>query len=553
MPNIDEPATGSSSSTRTPLAGSSNATRERTLSATPEFPLPAARVRSPIRVRAPSPIPGHGADQVTGIGYRSMHDPVVVDTDGHHIDHFPPPQRHISPVDAALAFFGYGRAGNRDRRELVSMIWNVGFGFVQIVTVITVLAFAAHTESPALPESGISEWHACSRPLGVWNSLWVVRVTLASLLSYWGWHSRRRRPRTDAESGRHTSTATTAYAEVGRRPPAAHHNASSGPERDAPAAPASHLYSRLSLLSTLLGLTWFLTAHILEYTSINTCRITSPHLWWLTFGILAIVYAVILEVFLLGLIIFVFGPVLYLLLALVMLCLGRPLRRPPYARHEIGKLPRAVVDQIPLVLYIPSPPDGQNDDVVKEPEAAHTFPPKPPAASKPKRRFRFRLLRRKKTKGAEGNRGGGDAGGAGDDKDDEHESRWEDNWVRGELPFVRLEENRAACAICLLDFEEPERRHQHHPSPAEPQTPASPSGDKSGVQEIPIERPDLRLEDAGEGAQPLRLLACGHVFHQTCLDPWLLDVSGRCPVCQRPVEVAERPPKKPRRRRGGND
>ena len=88
------------------------------------------------------------------------------------------------------------------------------------------------------------------------------------------------------------------------------------------------------------------------------------------------------------------------------------------------------------------------------------------------------------------------------------------------------------------------------------------------------ERDALKLNDAGEGAQPLRLLSCGHVFHvsillslsffrhpssllltglgraaqKTCLDPWLTDVSGRCPICQRPVEVPQ-PSKKGKRRR----
>jgi hypothetical protein len=39
-------------------------------------------------------------------------------------------------------------------------------------------------------------------------------------------------------------------------------------------------------------------------------------------------------------------------------------------------------------------------------------------------------------------------------------------------------------------------------TPVTPTTPASPTGDLS-----------LRLQDAGQGAQPLRLLKCGHVFH----------------------------------------
>lgn len=71
---------------------------------------------------------------------------------------------------------------------------------------------------------------------------------------------------------------------------------------------------RLSLLATFMSLAWFLTAHILEYTSVNSCRYSSPHLWWLTFGILCILYLMILEIFLLGLLVFVFGPVIYVCL-----------------------------------------------------------------------------------------------------------------------------------------------------------------------------------------------------------------------------------------------
>jgi len=35
---------------------------------------------------------------------------------------------------------------------------------------------------------------------------------------------------------------------------------------------------------------------------------------------------------------------------------------------------------------------------------------------------------------------------------------WEANWELGEYPFVALEGSRAACAICLMDFEEPKRK-----------------------------------------------------------------------------------------------
>lgn len=60
-----------------------------------------------------------------------------------------------------------------------------------------------------------------------------------------------------------------------------------------------------------MSLVWFLTAHVLEYTSVNTCRHSSPHLWWLTFGILCTLYLMILEIFILGLLVFILGPVLY--------------------------------------------------------------------------------------------------------------------------------------------------------------------------------------------------------------------------------------------------
>ena len=66
--------------------------------------------------------------------------------------------------------------------------------------------------------------------------------------------------------------------------------------------------NRLSLLPSLV---WFLMAHILEYAPVDSCRFSSPHLWWLTFGILCILYLMVLEIFLLGLLVFILGPVIY--------------------------------------------------------------------------------------------------------------------------------------------------------------------------------------------------------------------------------------------------
>jgi len=233
---------------------------------------------------------------------------------------------------------------------------------------------------------------------------------------------------------------------------------------------------------------------------------------------------------------------------IILLCLGRhPVQNPHMIKPEIGKLPRSIVDRIPLVVYIPPPPD-EPAGTPKIPKAIYTYPPKPEASTVATKRFAFL----KKIKGKKANNSGGNGDGNKKEKltkSTGEPQTWEDHWEQGDYPFVRLEGNRAACAICLMDFEEPRRvagtptdgKHDDE-KPAAHATSVS----EGPVQDIPLDRVreedrdvELKLEDAGEGAQPLRLLACGHVFHKTCLDPWLVDVSGRCPVCQRPVELPE--------------
>lgn len=60
---------------------------------------------------------------------------------------------------------------------------------MKFVTIIALLAYSAHHESPTIP--GLSEWRACERPLGVWNSIWVVRVALGIGLSFWTYQRER--------------------------------------------------------------------------------------------------------------------------------------------------------------------------------------------------------------------------------------------------------------------------------------------------------------------------------------------------------------------------
>lgn len=87
-------------------------------------------------------------------------------------------------------------------------------------------------------------------------------------------------------------------------------------------------------------------------------------------------------------------------------------------------------------------------------------------------------------------------------------------------PLHPLPPHRATCPICLVDFETPDL----HVTPTRG---ASAKGQEEEEQ-----------SEEGE-PEPLRLLPCGHVLHRSCVDEWLTSVSGRCPVCQRPLLADE--------------
>lgn len=233
--------------------------------------------------------------------------------------------------------------------------------------------------------------------------------------------------------------------------------------------------------------------------------------------------------------------------SILLLCLGRhPSQNPHHFTPDIGQVPRAIVDKLPLVIYIPPPPD-QPSKPVTLPSDLHTYPPK----STTSRRFFFLPFRRRNA--STGNNTV-KSGSMKEKKGSNRPSTWEDNWVKGEYPFVQLENHRASCAICLLDFQEP-RRVSSGPdvpiTPVENQTTEVPEtrqegeGDHEGdiTEQVttpatpatpltpltptsPIGDLALRLQDAGEGAQPLRLLKCGHVFHVSPLLPLLACVSN---------------------------
>jgi len=116
----------------------------------------------------------------------------------------------------------------------------------------------------------------------------------------------------------------------------------------------------------------------------------------------------------------------------------------------------------------------------------------------------------------------------------------EDEWEKSEFPFIRLEGNRAACAICLMDFSEPPKKKQPSTAASNDISHPPPSNDVTAPAQLEPGADGTGTGDEGAEIEPLRLLECGHVFHKPCLDPWLTGVSGRCPTCQKKVEITEK-------------
>ena len=295
-------------------------------------------------------------------------------------------------------------------------------------------------------------------------------------------------------------------------------------------------------MGSTFTLVWFVLAQIFLYSSASTCRRSSPHLWWLTFGLLGVMYLMILEVVFVAILVFVVGPILFVCInrlfclvvyanlaqlfwSILLLCLGRhPSQNPHHFTPDIGQVSRSVVDKIPLVLYIPPSPD-QPSKPVTIPSNLHTYPPHSPTS---RRRFPFLPFRRRGSPPSDTAKSGKEKG------DSTRPPTWEDNWERGEYPFVQLDSHRASCAICLLDFQEPKRVSvgargtvEEDKEPKEQGTEDEAisglgpegDGDVTGQTSTPVSlggNTRLRLQDAGEGAQPLRLLNCGHVFHVSC-------------------------------------
>lgn len=243
-----------------------------------------------------------------------------------------------------------------------------------------------------------------------------------------------------------------------------------------------------------------------------------------------------------------------------MLCLGRPVDRHGnvIVRAEIPRMEQSLIEKIPLVVYIPpqepeaksqaelngaSEPreSGRNDSEnavgTEETSAAKKTHGASNATSSRPTRTRFAWLSR--------HGGKSKAPKATMWSDAQLISEGDPRFEKCEHPFVVLDSNRAMCYICLSEFVEPKRKEGVPPASPRPKTPqpateegqsSTPhikTGDeteqdpsssdvkqakgKEPVQEditeaTPEATPETE-EDLGTPGEPLRLLACGHVFH----------------------------------------
>ncbi|KAG9043587.1 hypothetical protein FS837_009376 [Tulasnella sp. UAMH 9824] len=536
-----------------------------------------------------------------------------------------------------LFFSGEGR----ELRHVTGIFFRLAFSMVQVVVIVVLLALAGSkfkSKNQEPWDQNISEFEDCDK-LGIWNALWAVRAAFGCGMIIWEW--KRYMAKRERAIRRRTADIELATTDLedpadhqlqwgtevrgppepptvpspvsvpepviirpsqnrgadlgsgsGSRPlpdraPSSEPPPRRSPRREPrqPPTPGDALFDRMDTFLTATGLIHFVVNHIWLYTTVHTCRVNDPHVWYLGLGIASLGYLIVLELLLIAFIVFILGPILLLILNLIMLCLGRPVDRHGnvIVRAEIPRMEQSLIEKIPLVVYIPpqepetksqEKPDGASepresrrkdsenpaDATGAETSAAKKTHGDSNATSSRPPRTRFAWLRKQggKSKAPKA-------------------TMWSDaqliiegdpRFEKCEHPFVVLDSNRAMCYICLSEFVEPKRKEGVPPASPRPKTPqpakteegqsSTPqldTGDeteqdpassnvnqakgKEPVQEDITEATPEAEEDLGTPGEPLRLLACGHVFHKHCLDPWLAKTSGRCPVCNRKVEIPQ--------------
>ncbi|KAI0748640.1 hypothetical protein C8Q80DRAFT_1172929 [Daedaleopsis nitida] len=379
-----------------------------------------------------------------------------------------------------LGLAGPSSRRQRERRKLVQFFVFLALCFVQVFVIIVSTAFAAERKSPQPQRPGQTELQACTI-LGAWNLIWLARLLVKGYIISWFFP-------------RGPPSPTDAICPLSLR--------------------ALHIL--LYKLDPFVTLIWFFSAILVVYAHGSRCRSAASDISAATYFILILIYVQ-----------FVVRNTMPIVRAIMM--------RRRAGRPTIDKLSRAEVDRIPLVLYIPPPPDDAPKGPITPLPRALSHPPVTPlpsAWSPPEKKRRFIFFRpstkRRKTVPADPKPGDRDLttspGADADDVDD-----WDKMWEPAQYPFVRLPENRATCGICLSEFEAPRRLNGRAPDGEgedeceghEMRTQPADGDASAAIQEVRVESPrpadahtvQFADSDSSDAPEPLRLLGCGHVFH----------------------------------------
>lgn len=75
--------------------------------------------------------------------------------------------------------------------------------------------------------------------------------------------------------------------------------------------PTPRILQLLTSFLSFLSLVWFIVAHVLVYSSLSTCRLSSPHVWYMTFSVLCMAYVLLIEVLVVIFFLFFLVPILF--------------------------------------------------------------------------------------------------------------------------------------------------------------------------------------------------------------------------------------------------
>ncbi|RPD56358.1 hypothetical protein L226DRAFT_615512 [Lentinus tigrinus ALCF2SS1-7] len=402
-----------------------------------------------------------------------------------------------------LGYAGVDRSPQRvRRRRLVQYLAIVMLSLSQIVIIIVLTVIAGERKSPHPEYPDQTELSVCPT-LAVWSLLWAGRLLLRLYLVSWQFF--RGRPIT-----------TSWWLRWQDR-----HRVSSSPDAICPLTwRGCHVL--LEKLDPFITGMWFTMAILFLGYHGRRCQRSAP-------TVSAAMYTIIVVV-----------STHFFVTTMIPMLLDRTQAE---ELNDRSLLSREEVDRIPLVLYIPLP--STSPITPPPPALSHSPSISPYPTPAERKRFVFFRLPPKRSK-----TDGMDLECA---SPSDADSEWERTFGPSPYPLVRLPDNRASCGICLEDYEAPRRLTGRGDERSESGSHAHGGNETyelagAQVTEVRVESPrpmdagalQLADSDHSDAPAPLRLLSCGHVYHQLCVDRWLTENSRRCPHCKALVEVPRR-------------